>query len=268
MTQRADWHAGFRRPHPAAGCVALAATLAAWAFAAVAAPLDDQIAAFGKARPQNEAAVQRVLDAGLAEGRSAEAYAAVAAWLDTNAIQSQPLLFAAGRAAERAGEWSAATAFYRQLLENPKVDPRLAGEAVPAVYRLLIDALGQPDAAYQFMREHGDRLRAFGAARRFDDWFLETAKAKNDVPAVCNRLATIIETDAAGIARQAADLEWACGRLESFTIPNEAWIAAAGRLAATRHLPVALKARINWVLSVVPCEKLDKVRRMSVRFPI
>lgn len=267
MTHRARCHAGLGRPHPAVGFIGLAATLAGWAFAAVAAPLDDQIAAFDKARPQNEAAVQRVLDAGLAEGRSAEAYAAVAAWLDTNAIQSQPLLFAAGRAAERAGEWSAATAFYRQLIENPKVDPRLAGEAVPAVYRLLIDALGQPDAAYQFMREHGDRLRAFGAARRFDDWFLETAKAKNDVPAVCNRLATIIETDPAGIARRAADLEWACGRLESFTIPNEAWIAAAGRLAATRHLPVALKARINWVLSVVPCNT-EAIELFQAKKPI
>jgi outer membrane protein assembly factor BamD (BamD/ComL family) len=230
------------------------ASLLAFASAtAVGAPLDDQIAAFAKARPQDAAGVQRVLDAGLAEGRSAQAYAAVAGWLDANAVSAQPLLFAAARSAEYAGEWSVAASLYRQLLENPQVDPGLAAEATPALYRLLIDPLAQPDVAYLFMREHGDRLRAFGANRRFDDWFLTLAKAKNDPPAVLNRLAAICGADPAGVALYAADLDWAYGQLESPAIPNEATLAAAAKLAAAAHLPVPSKARINWVLAVVPC---------------
>ena len=229
-----------------------ACLLAFAAATAVAAPLDDQIAAFAKARPQDAADVQRVLDAGLAEGRSAQAYAAVAGWLNANAVSAQPLLFAAARSAEYAGEWSVAASLYRQLLENPQVDPRLAAEATPALYRLLIDPLAQPDVAYLFMREHGDRLRPFNANRRFDDWFLNAAKAKNDPPAVLNRLAAICGADPAGVALHAADLDWAYSQLES-AIPNEATLAAAAKLAAAAHLPAPSKARINWALAVVPC---------------
>ena len=229
-----------------------ACLLAFAAATAVAAPLDDQIAAFAKARPQDAADVQRVLDAGLAEGRSAQAYAAVAGWLNANAVSAQPLLFAAARSAEYAGEWSVAASLYRQLLENPQVDPGLAAEATPALYRLLIDPLAQPDVAYLFMREHGDRLRPFNANRRFDDWFLNAAKAKNDPPAVLNRLAAICGADPAGVALHAADLDWAYSQLES-AIPNEATLAAAAKLAAAAHLPAPSKARINWALAVVPC---------------
>lgn len=220
---------------------------------ALAAPLDDQIAAFAKSRPQDAGGVQRVLEAGLAEGRSAQAYAAAAGWLDANAVSSQPLLFAAARSADYAGEWSVAASLYRQLLENPQVDPRLAAEAAPALYRLLIDPLAQPDVAYLFMREHGDRLRGFGANRRFDNWFLMTAKAKNDLPAVLSRLAAICGADPASAALHAADLDWACGQLEPPAIPNQAGLAAAAKLAAAAHLPAAYQARINWVLAVVPC---------------
>lgn len=222
------------------------------AATAAAAPLDDQIAAFSKARPQDAAGVQRVLDAGLAAGRSAQAYAAVAGWLDANAVSAQPLVFAAARSAEYAGEWSVAASLYRQLLENPQVDPRLAGEAAPSLYRLLIDPLGQPDVAYLFMREHGDRLRAFGANRRFDDWFLNAAKAKNDPPAVLNRLAAICGADPEGVALHAADLDWAFNQLESPAMPNEVTRAAAGKLAMSAHLPAADKARITWALAIVP----------------
>ena len=230
-----------------------ACLLAFTAATAVAAPLDDQIAAFAKARPQDAAGVQRILDAGLAEGRSAQAYAAVAGWLDANAVSSQPLLFAAARSAEYAGEWSVAASLYRQLLENPQVDPGLAAEATPALYRLLIDPLAQPDVAYLFMREQGDRLRPFGANRRFDDWFLTTAKAKNDLPAVVSRLAAICGADPAGPALHAADLDWAFSQLEPPAIPNEVALAAAAKLAAAAHLPAPYKARINWALAVVPC---------------
>jgi len=243
------------RPTSLRGRGVLACLIALLAISAAASPLDDQMAAFKKAQPQDEAAVLRVLSAGIKEGRSAQAFAAVAGWLDTHAVSSDPLLFTAGRSAEYAGEWPVAVALYRQLLEKKTADPRLAGEATPAVYRLLLGPLGQPDAAYLFMRAHGDRLRAFGTARRFDDWFLETAKARNDLPAVCGRLAAIIGGDASGAALHAADLEWVCGRLESFTIADPAWLEAAGKLAAVPNLPVPVKARINWVMAIVPFSK-------------
>ncbi|NQW47032.1 MAG: hypothetical protein HQ464_04595 [Planctomycetes bacterium] len=230
--------------------IALVVLAALCAATGHATPLDDQIAAFTKT--PGEAVVQRVLSAGIAEGRSAQAYAAVAGWLDANAVTAQPLLFAAARSAEYSDEWSVSVSLYRQLLENPKVNPQLASEATPAVYRLLIDPLGQPDAAYLFMREHGERLRNFGSVRRFDDWFLATAKAKNDLPAICGRLAAIIGGNAASAAAHSTDLDWVGGQLESFTIADDAWLVAAAKLAAAPNLPATFKARLNWVLAIVP----------------
>jgi len=168
-----------------AGVVGLILLLAAGP--ATATPLDDQIAAFKTAPTQTEAAVSNILQAGLTENRSALVFHAVKPWLEAQPAPAPAVLWQAGQAAERAGEWSAAVSFYRKLLKNPAVDAQTAGAAAPAAYRLLVNQLGDIDAAYLLMREDGDRLRAFGRARQFDHWFIAQAKARNDVPALCNR---------------------------------------------------------------------------------
>jgi hypothetical protein len=113
----------------------------------------------------------------------------------------------------------------------------MAADAAPAAYRLLINHLGDIDAAYLLMREDGDRLRTFGRARQFDAWFLAQARTRGDIPALCNRLAAILRADAALAGPLANDLESTCAQLESFTITDEASLEAAGKLAASRTCP-------------------------------
>ena len=219
---------------------------------AQAAPLDDRITAFKAATTQNEAAVAEILKTGLAEKRSAEAFAATRAWLTANPSESAPLLFQAAQAAEFAGEWKDALSFYRKFLKQPSPDAAMAGEAATSAYRLLINHLGDPDAAYLLMREDGDRLRTYGRARQFDAWFIAQAKTRKDVPALCSRLVAIIGADPANVAPHTADIEWVCGALETFAIGNDAWLPAAGKLMALPNLPAPYKARIDWVTAIVP----------------
>jgi tetratricopeptide (TPR) repeat protein len=238
-----------KRYRPLLAALIVAAVTAGVAFAA---PLDDAMAAFAKAQPQSEPLVVSVLEAGLREGRSAQAFAAVASWLDSHPVTNQSLLLTAGRSAEYAGEWSVAVSFYRQLLENRKADQRLVAGAAPALYRLLLGPLGQVDTAYLFMREHGDRLRNTGAARRYDDWFLETAKARGDVPSVCGRLAAMCRDGVTDLAGRRDDCDWVCEKLETFPTADNAWLASAGKLAAEPNLPAPFKARINWAIAIAP----------------
>ena len=128
---------------------------------ASASPLDDRIAAFNDAAEvQTEAAVSEVLRLGVAEHRSAEAMATVQAWLNRNVLTTQAAKHHAGQAAEYSGQWLVAVGYYQSLLQSPKLDAKLAGSAVDATYRLLVNVIGDPNAAYLFMRKDGNRLRA------------------------------------------------------------------------------------------------------------
>ena len=222
---------------------------------ASASPLDDQIAAYKTAPTQTEGAVSTILQAGLTESRSVQAYTTVKPWLDAQPSPSPAVLWQAGQTAERAGDLQSSVSFYRKLLKNPAVDAQVAAAATPAIYRLLLNHLGDIDAAYLFMREDGDRLRTFGRARQFDAWFITQAKTRADFPALCNRLAAIIGANAASVGPHTADLEWTCGQLESFAIVDEAWLEAARKLAAVANLPAPYKARINWAMEVAPFSK-------------
>ena len=110
----------------------------------IAAPLDDRITAFEAAATQTEGAVAEILKTGLAENRSALAFAAVKPWLTAHPELSENTLFQAAQAAERSSEWSSAASFYRKLLKNPKVNGQIAAQAAPAAYRLLINHLAIP----------------------------------------------------------------------------------------------------------------------------
>ena len=56
---------------------------------------------------------------------------------------------------------------------------------------LLINYLGDPEAAYLFMREDGGRLRKFGRAKQFDAWFLRKAQERGDWAAMARWLTAI-----------------------------------------------------------------------------
>ncbi len=222
---------------------------------AYATPLDDRIKDFRAAATQKEADVTELLKTGLQEHRSAEVFAATRSWLTANPTESAPLLYHAAKTAEYAGEWKDALSFYRKFLKQPNPDATIAGEATVATYRILINHLNDSDAAYLLMREDGDRLRAYGRARQFDQWFIAQTKARNDIPALCNRLLALISADAANVTPYAADIEWACRSLESFSTADASWHAAAGKLMAAPTLPASYKARINWIMTIVPFSK-------------
>ena len=216
-----------------------------------ASPLDDQITGFKNATTQTEGAVSQILQSGIKEHRSARAFAAAKSWLAAHPSSSQQLLFHAGQSAERAGDWSSAVSFYRKLLKNPQVDGRLAGEAAPAVYRLLINYLGDSEAAYLFMKEDGDRLRGFSRTKQFDAWFLAQAEDRSDLAAIANRLAAIYNSNDS-LEPFADTRAMLIRELETFRHSGEDLFEALDRLAAAKRTSAQDKARIAWVKEIVP----------------
>jgi len=220
---------------------------------ALATPLDDQMEAFKKADQQTEEAVARLLKTGIDEKRAVEALVAVKPWLDLHPVASSSAQFYAGLSLQTAGDWADAVIFYRKVLANKSLDPKLAAYVVPTTYRLLINDMRQPESAYLLMREDGDRLREYGKASQFDAWFLTEAKRRTDLPAVCNRLGVIWGGATPQVLPDTADLEWVCQRLESFRKEDDTWYEAAQKLAEVTQVPAFYKARMAWAAAVVPC---------------
>jgi tetratricopeptide (TPR) repeat protein len=216
-----------------------------------ASPLDDRIAAFKEAPAQTENAVSDILDRGLKENRSALAFAAVKPWLTANPSESQTFLHRAAQGAEYAGDWTAAASFYRKLLKADRLDGRIAAEAVPACYRLLISHLGDQEAAYLFMREEGARLRGFGDARKFDSWFLQKAAERKDLIALSRWLAAIHNTNDS-LDPYSESLDTLLSELETFDHGDKELFTELDALAAARQTSPAVKARIAWVKEIVP----------------
>ncbi|MDT8390925.1 MAG: tetratricopeptide repeat protein [Lentisphaeria bacterium] len=216
--------------------------------AAAAGALDDRIQAFDQARTQTEGAVARILEAGLAEQRAAEAYAAVSTWLRENPTSSQQVLFQAGQVARFAGEYSEAFSFYRKLLKNKSIDGELAAEAVPITYRMLANDMRDETAAYLFMREDGDRLRQYGQAKQFDHWFLRRARQRGDLAAMADRLAAV-HSDTADVSNYDEYMKGLFRELESFEKRDERTVEALNRLANVSRDP-EFKLRWDWIKTV------------------
>lgn len=221
---------------------------------AIASPLDDQIKTFEDSQTQSESAVIGILQTGLKEARAAEAFAKVKPWLTANSSNSQNLLLSAGRSAEFAGKWSDAVSFYRKLLKEKSLDSRLAGDAANSVYRLLINNMKQPEAAYLLMREDGDRLRGYGKAKQFDFWFLTQAQKRTDLAAIANRLAAIYNSNDP-IEQFAPFEEFMLKGLESYKFDDKTTSDAMENLAKARRASPQLRARLNWVKAIIPVQK-------------
>ena len=235
--------------------------LIGFATTANASPLDNQIAAFKQANAtQTEANVTTILKTGVAEHRSAEAMAVVQPWLNRNLLRTQPAMFHAARAAEYSGQWQTAVGLYQRLLQVKDVNANAAGIAVDATYRLLLNSIGDQNAAYLFMRKEGNRLRSFGTAKRYDRWFLDQATKRRDLIAMCDRLVVIVNDRATDQARFTEDFEWICSQYEQFKKETPDDHAAAMRLGAA-NAPTLFKARLKWVATVMPYnQKLDELR--------
>jgi len=230
-----------------------------------ASTLDERIAAFTDASSlQDEAAVTAILQAGLAERRSAEALAEVQPWLNRNHLKSEEGLYHAAKASEYSGQWLAAVGYYQRLLQTPEPDPKLAGQAADAVYYLLLNALGDQAAAYNYMRQDGNRIRGYGRAKRYDRWFLDQARERDDLVAVADRLTTIMRDRAADPADFERDLTWLCQQFETFDPREPTVYEAAKRLAEVKRTPAVFSARLNWVATVMPYnQRLDELRQAN-----
>jgi tetratricopeptide (TPR) repeat protein len=247
-------------------CVLAAVLLCA---VATASPLDDQLKPFKTApEKQSESALINTLKTALAEHRSAEAFAVVRPWLARQQPKTQNGLYYAGISAEYSGDLSAATDFYKALLNSTKPDPKIAGAVVVSLYRVLINDLAEPEMAYAYMRAEGNRLHRFGRAKKFDRWFIDEAKERNDLPAVCDRVATIYKSLAANVVPKTDDIAWICDKLETFDgkkISDEDCQSAL-RLAAISRVPAEYRARLGWAGTVILYNhQLDKLREAKVK---
>ena len=230
-------------------------------FISQASPLDERIATFRAAATQKESEVADLLKTGLAEQRSAEAFAATRAWLTANQSESAPLLFQAAKTAELAGEPQDALSFYRKFLKQPNLEPAQAVEAATATFRILLLQLNDPDAAYLLMREDGNKIRTFGRARQYDAWFLAAARSRNDLAAVCGRLSVMLADNSIEASALASDIEWVVYKLESFQFENQSWYPAAANLAKAPRLDGFIKVRLEWAAAVISYNRhLDEAR--------
>ena len=135
----------------------------------------------------SEADVQRLLRLGQDLGRCYTTSLAVKGYLAHHFQPSAALLKMAAENAFLAGDHrSAATRYKRYLVSAPAGDE--ASAAAARLYIILIDFLGADDDAYQFMTQHGERLRQSAAARKFDGWYLGQALARKDYVAWANAL--------------------------------------------------------------------------------
>lgn len=231
-----------------------ACLLGAFCLASVSsmgAALDDRIKQFKEAGKQTEPAVLSILDAGLSEARSAQALAAVKAWLSTQTSTNADLIYKAALVAERAGDATMAASLYRKLLMLPQPEGKLAIDSLASMMRLLSNQLGDPDAAYLFLKQEGKRLRAVANTRRYDRWFLDRAADRRDLVGMANGLAAI-HNDQDPLEPYAADLASLLRDIESYQHTSEDVINGLRALAASPRTTPDVKARLLWAAEIAP----------------
>ncbi len=184
-----------------------------------AASFDEQRSAIAASlESQSEDAILNLLKAGIAENRPAPAVALANEWLRRNLPKNPALLFQAGRAAELSGEFKDSVAFYQQALKL--ADPKSAesGDAITAVYTLLIQQLDNPSGAFAFGLNEAKTLAINPRFRQFDRWFLDQAKTSNDRSAVASRLLASFQSGVTAeqiVALYHIDLRWLVDSIRS-----------------------------------------------------
>ena len=135
--------------------------------------------------------VSRMYDLGKQLGRPFAASVAGKAWLTQNLNAPAPLLRQAAENAELAGDLRAAASRYKQYLRSAPANAE-ASAAAARLYQIQVDYLAATDDAFRTMDELGDTLRQSVAARKYDQWFLETARSRRAAGSVARRLAGML----------------------------------------------------------------------------
>jgi tetratricopeptide (TPR) repeat protein len=208
---------------------------------------------------QPEAAVVALVEEGVAAGQPQQALAAAQQWLRVNLPQNSLLLYHAGRAAERSGDWSSAVALYQQFLERADPKSAEASDAITAVYTLTIGNLDDAAAAYAFGRSMAPKLAVNPRFRQFDRWFLDTAMSRGDRAAVAARLLAIVNAGASRdelLALHEGDFRWLVRSLRGarYDIPADRvtpeFTADCKAIAAAAPLDDEMRLLLAWAPAV------------------
>ena len=206
---------------------------------------------------QPEDVIISLLKTGIAESKPTQAIAVTQRWLRENVAQNPLLLFHAGQAAERAADWPAAVALYRQYLKRADLQSETASEAILASYTLQINHLDAPDNAYAYSRSEGHRLVANAQARQFDRWFLDLAKKRNDLDSVAARLLALTQAKVSNdllVALYSSDLHWLLTAINNGRIDQARYaprfIESVKTLAKAIAFDKELALLLDWSVSV------------------
>ncbi|MBM4039042.1 MAG: tetratricopeptide repeat protein, partial [Planctomycetes bacterium] len=104
---------------------------------------------------------------------------------------SPGLLLLAAENALCAGDFRTATARCKAILDVPQGDG-VAPEAAGLLCRVLVDFLGADDEAYRFLAANAEKFHQAPAVRRFDAWFLDTARRRRDWAGMARMLQLIL----------------------------------------------------------------------------
>jgi len=135
--------------------------------------------------------VLKLLQLGKELNRPFTASTAVKAYFSQNLNAPAPLLKAAAENAASAGDLRTASSRYKQYLRAVPASAEASAVAAQ-LYQIQVDFLNATDDAYRFMDEVGDNLRQTVAAKKYDQWFLATALARRQHPALARRLALVL----------------------------------------------------------------------------
>lgn len=156
------------------------------------AELDALTAKLQKAGPTAaDADVAQLLRLARAAGRPAQAAPIAKAYLGQATKPSAQTLALAAENAWLTADYRTAVTRYKAYLRivEPSAD---ASAAAAQLYRIQVEFLGDKEDAFRFMRDSGDDLRASPASRRYDNWFLNEARERRDLPAIGKRLASAV----------------------------------------------------------------------------
>ncbi len=214
------------------GAVLLASTLASAADQATARTRFDDLLRRIQREPGavSAAAFDELLEQGEALGRPVSVSAAARMYLAVQVNPDVRLLRRSAEAALMAGDLRTAVARYRQSLHNAVQDAD-ASLAAARLATILIDYLNSVDEGYRFLADEGVLFRGHLSMRRFDTWFMDRARERNDYVAMARHLVLVMEQ------KLPYEMEFAMAR------HHLDWLMTGISSAQPVHFPAAAHAR-------------------------
>jgi len=169
-------------------------------------------------------------------GRAVTVAPVVRSYFSKHADVSTGLLKLAAENASAVGDYRVAVARYKQMLKVATPGPETK-QAATDLYRILVDYTVQPEVAFQFMLENGDRVRGPGPADVYDGWYLDRCYEQHLLGAMAKRLVLIL-TEAAPVDLERLNYYYVDRCLDRFA---SAGAANADAIVPGRLLPALIR---------------------------